>query len=258
MASDQAWQTVRRIRTHEQVLTQIQEKILSGSLRVGDRLPSERDFVEALGVSRTSVREALRILESMGIVDAHVGSGRDAGSTVAGRSTAALSNLLRLHMALSQYRLTDLIEVRIQLEASAAERAASHASTEDIERLRRLIESMVDPGVDHETFHELDTEFHIAIARASHNALAADLMQALRDAVKTEMKAAFARVHNWASMVGQLTNEHREILTAIEGRDGELAANRVTQHIADFYEVATRLGTFADHTHESKAPDTSA
>lgn len=258
MTSDQAWQTVRRIRTHEQVLTQIQEKILTGSLRVGDRLPSERDFVEALGVSRTSVREALRVLESMGIVDAHVGSGRDAGSTVAGRSTAALSNLLRLHMALSQFRPSDLIEVRIQLERSAAERAASQADTEDIERLRRLIDSMAAPGVDHETFHELDTEFHIAIARASHNALAADLMQALRDAVKTEMKAAFTRVHNWALVVKQLTNEHREVLAAIEEHDGELAANRVTKHIADFYEVATKLGTFAGHTHESKAPGTSA
>lgn len=258
MTNHQAWQTVRRIRTHEQVLTQIQEKILTGSLRVGDRLPSERDFVEALGVSRTSVREALRVLESMGIVDAHVGSGRDAGSTVAGHSTAALSNLLRLHIALSQFRLTDLIEVRIQLERSAAERAASQANTEDIERLRRLIASMAAPGVDHETFHELDTEFHIAIARASHNALAADLMQALRDAVKTEMKAAFTRVHDWSLMVKQLTNEHREILTAIEDHNGELAANKVSKHIGDFYEVATRLGTFGDRTNESESPDTSA
>lgn len=258
MTSDQAWQTVRRIRTHEQVLTQIQEKILTGSLRVGDRLPSERDFVRALGVSRTSVREALRVLESMGIVDAHVGSGRDAGSTVAGRSTAALSNLLRLHMALSQFRPADLIEVRTQLERFAAQRAAAQADAEDIERLGQLIESMAAPGVDHETFHELDTDFHLAVARASHNDLVADLMQALRDAVKTEMKAAFTRVSDWASMVKQLTDEHREILAAIEDHDGELAANRVTQHIADFYEVATRLGTFADRAHESKAPDTSA
>jgi DNA-binding FadR family transcriptional regulator len=243
LTSDPAWQTVRRVRTHEQVLTQIQEKILRGRLRVGDRLPSEREFVEALGVSRSSVREALRVLESMGIVDAHVGSGRDAGSTVAGRSTAALSNLLRLHMALSQFRLDDLVEIRIQLERLATSRAASEATPEDVERLRSIIDDMARPGVDHEQFHELDSEFHITIARASHNALAADLMQALRDAVETEMKAAFARVDDWNSMVCHLTEEHRGILTAIESSDGDLAAERVTEHIANFYRAVGGLSS---------------
>lgn len=246
-AGEQAWQTVRRIRTHEQVLTQIQEKILTGRLQVGDRLPSERELVEALGVSRTSVREALRVLESMGIVDAHVGSGRDAGSTVAGRSTEALSHLLRLHMALSQFKLADLVETRTQLERAAAERAATEATTQDIERLRSLVHSMAAPGIDHETFHELDTEFHISIAKASRNTLTVDLMQTLRDAVKSEMKAAFARVHDWTSMVQRLTSEHCEILAAIENQNGHDAAHRVAQHISGFYETATDLGTFTDN-----------
>lgn len=246
MTSEQSWQAVRRIRTHEQVLAQIQQRILTGSLRVGDRLPSEREFVEVLGVSRASVREALRVLEAMGIVDANVGSGREAGSVVAGRSTEALSNLLRLHMSLAQFRLADLVEVRSQLEHAAAKRAASAATPDDIEQLTSLIDSMTAPDVDHETFHALDTEFHICIARASGNALTADLMQALRDAVKHEMKAAFARVDDWTSMVQRLASEHREILTAIENHDGSTAADRVTKHISDFYKVATELGTFTD------------
>ena len=82
MTSNDAWQPVRRLRTHEHVLAQIAERILDGRLQVGDRLPSERELVGALGVSRGSVREALRILESMGIVEANVGSGRDAGMEV--------------------------------------------------------------------------------------------------------------------------------------------------------------------------------
>jgi DNA-binding FadR family transcriptional regulator len=241
LSSDPAWRAVRRIRTHEQVLAQIEERILDGRLRVGDRLPSERELVEALGVSRSSVREALRVLESMGIVDAHVGAGRDSGSTVASRSTAALSNLLRLHMALSQFRLADLVEIRIQLEQSAAARAAAEATPEELEHLRSLAGAMARPGIDHERFHELDSEFHISIAKASHNALAAALMQALRDAVKTEMKTAFTRVHDWTSMVGRLTGEHRDILSAIEKGEGELAAERVTAHIAHFYETVGDL-----------------
>ncbi|AXK37196.1 FadR family transcriptional regulator [Streptomyces armeniacus] len=220
------------------MLTQIQEKILDGRLRVGDRLPSERDLVEALGVSRNSVREALRVLESMGIVDAHVGSGRDAGSTVAGRSTDALGNLLRLHMALSQFRLGDLVDVRIELERLAVTRAAAEAGTDDLAQLHALTRAMAEPGMDHERFHELDAEFHIRLARASRNALAADLMQALRDAVKSEMIAAFGRVRDWDATVATLTSEHRAILAAVEAGQGEKAAALVTRHIRGFYESA--------------------
>ncbi len=233
--SDPEWRTVRPVRTHEQVLTQIQQKILDGRLRVGDRLPSERELGEALGVSRNSVREALRVLESMGILSAQVGSGRDAGSTVAGRSTAALSNLLRLHMALSQFSQNDLVDVRIELERLAVARAAAGADVGDLERLRALTRAMAEPGMDYERFHELDSEFHIALARASDNALATDLMQALRDAVKGEMIAAFRRVRDWDVMVSTLTEEHLAILRAVEAGDGKEAAELVTRHIKGFY-----------------------
>ena len=103
---------------------------------------------------------------------------------------------------------------------------------------------MTKDDVDHDTFHDLDAEFHISIARASGNALTADLMQALRDAVKHEMKAAFTRMQNWESVVQKLAAEHREILTAIENGDGPTAAERITKHIAEFYEAATELGSF--------------
>lgn len=233
--SDPEWQTVKRVRTHEQVLTQIQQKILDGRLRVGDKLPSERELVEALGVSRNSVREALRVLESIGIVDAHVGSGKDSGSTVAGRSTAALSNLLRLHMALSQFSLDDLVDVRIELERLAVTSAAAKTDTMELEHLHALTRSMAEPGIDHERFHELDTEFHIALARASHNALSTALMQALRDAVKGEMMSAFGRVRDWEAMVSALTDEHRAILTAVEAGRGKEAAELIARHIKGFY-----------------------
>ncbi|MCQ8835867.1 FadR/GntR family transcriptional regulator [Streptomyces malaysiensis] len=236
MSADPEWRTVRRVRTHEQVLIQIQERILNGQLRIGDRLPSERELVQVLGVSRNSVREALRVLEAMGIIDAHTGSGRDAGSTVAGRSTDALSNLLRLHMALAQFRLGDLVDVRIELERLAVRQASAEADPAELTQLRSLTEAMTRPGLDHERFHELDSEFHIRLARASHNALAADLMQALRDAVKNEMLAAFARVHDWDAAVASLTAEHLAILTAVEAGQGDEAETLVARHIRAFYD----------------------
>ncbi len=239
MTSNDSWQPVRRLRTHEHVLAQIAERILDGRLQVGDRLPSERELVGALGVSRGSVREALRILESMGIVEANVGSGRDAGSTVSGRASDALSNLLRLHMALSRFQLADLVEVRIQLERAAAARAAGQAGPADRALLMALIDDMEREGLEHSVFHELDTEFHVTIARASGNALSADLMQALRGAVRVHMETAFERVDDWDGMVGRLVQEHRQIAAAIAAGDGPRAADLVAEHIARFYEGAS-------------------
>ena len=249
MTTDDSWQTVKRVRTYEHVLAQIAERILDGRLNVGDRLPSERDLVTALGVSRSSVREALRILEAMGIIEAHVGSGRDAGSRISGRATEALSNLLRLHMALSHFQLADLIEVRIQLERSAAARASVEAHADDISRLNDLIDQMMVPDIEHGTFHQLDSEFHVTIARASHNALSADLMQALRDAVRAHMEVAFSRVDDWDAMVATLSGEHRQIAAAIADGDGDLAADLVANHIAHFYERASDVKLFIANWH---------
>lgn len=235
MTSEASWEPVRRVRTHEQVLAQIQQKILDGSLRAGQRLPSERELVTALGVSRTSVREALRALEAMGIIEARTGSGQDAGSVVTAKSTPAMTNLLRLHIALAKISLADLVETRVQLERNAARGAASARTAEDVHRLAGLVEAMRSTDSDYHEFNALDTEFHVTIARISGNALAADLMQALRGAVEHEMAAAFARFDDWRTVADSLVDEHEAILRAVEKGDEETAANQVAEHITRFY-----------------------
>jgi GntR family transcriptional regulator, transcriptional repressor for pyruvate dehydrogenase complex len=229
------WQPVRRVRTHEHVLSQIAERILDGRLSVGDRLPSERELVAVLGVSRTSVREALRIFESMGIIEANVGSGRDAGSTVCGHSSEALGNLLRLHLALARFQLADVVEVRIQLERGAAARAAVAAQAPDITRLKELVAAMQAPDLEHAQFHDLDTEFHVTIARISGNVLVTDMMQALRGAVRAHMQTAFEAIDDWDGIVRRLSAEHLAIATAIEAKRGSEAADLVAEHISSFY-----------------------
>jgi DNA-binding FadR family transcriptional regulator len=171
------------VRTYEQVIAQIEEKILDGELRIGAKLPSERDLVEALGVSRSSIREA------------QGGSGRGSGSVISGRSTEALSNLLRLHIALAGIPLGDLLEVRVQLERQSAAGAAITRTEPDIAQLRALVEAQRRSRQSSTEFNELDTEFHVSVARASGNTLSATLMQALRDPVKAEIVRAFVRRH---------------------------------------------------------------
>lgn len=136
------WVRVHPVRTYEQVLTQIQDKILDGELRIGSRLPSERDLVEILGVSRSSVREALRSLETLGLIDSNGYSGRASGSVVSSRSSQALGKLLRLHVALADITVADLVDVRFQLEQTGVLVAAQSRSAPDINRLRELNEAM--------------------------------------------------------------------------------------------------------------------
>jgi len=134
--------------------------------------------------------------------------------------------------------------VRIHLASSAATRASVEANGDDIRLLNALIDQMMQPDVEHETFHELDSEFHVTIARASHNVLSADLMQALRDAVRAHMQVAFSRVTDWQAMVKTLSDEHRQIAAAIAAGDGDLAADLVSRHIVQFYERTSDLRTF--------------
>ena len=242
MSAESSWSLVRKVRTHEQVVEQIQNKILGGELTVGAKLPSERELVDVLGVSRSSVREALRALEAMGIIEAQGGSGRDSGSVISGRSTEALGTLLRLHVALAGIAVEDLIDVRVQLERHAATGAAVHRNDEDIARLRSLVDSMQPSRVSSAEFNELDTEFHVSIARSSGNGLTTTLMQALRDAVKSQMVRAFTSVDDWRSVGERLVAEHYAIVDAIETGRASDAADLVEAHIRTFYrdEVAAR------------------
>jgi len=235
---DPPWEPVPKFRTHEQVLAQIEEHILRGRLRPGDRLPSERELVQALGVGRTSVREALRVLQAMGIIESRGGIGRESGSAVAGVPTRAWTNLLRLHMALSRFSLQDLVEVRVELERWAAARAAERSVAEEVRPLADFLTAMSDRGLEPGQFNELDTAFHVAIAVASGNALLADLMQALRDAVQEQMVLAFDRLPDWRSAADVLIGEHRQILDAITAGDASGAATAVERHIKGFYRSA--------------------
>lgn len=233
---------MHRLRTHEQVLAAIEEQITRGNLRPGDRLPSERDLAEVLGVSRPSVREALRVLEWMGVVVTGVGSGKDAGSIITGRPSDALSRLLRLQLALAHFNLEDVVRTRVTLESAAVAAAAQSAQPEELAPLRELLDRMADPTLGPDQFNELDTDFHVGIAVASGNTLLKELMQALREAVHQVMVEAFERLPDWQAVADELRTEHRAILTAIEAHDDVAAMAAVTHHINDFYRSMVEHG----------------
>lgn len=230
-----AWRPVTRMRMHEQVLAQIEEQIVQGSLKPGDRLPAERELAQALDVSRGAVREAMRILESMGVISASTGSGSGAGSTVVGHGTQAMGTLLRLHLALASFEQDDLVEVRVQLEGWAAGEAAANRTEAGVQKLERLVDEMFQSGLSHTEFNELDTEFHLTIASMSGNSLLELLMYGLRDAVKRRMVMAFDAMPAEKDVIPRLCREHAEILAAIREGQGERAGELVREHITTFY-----------------------
>jgi GntR family transcriptional regulator, transcriptional repressor for pyruvate dehydrogenase complex len=227
---------LERAKTYELVVRQIKAEIFAGRLRPGDRLPGERQLSEQLQVSRPSVREAVRILEAMEIVRSRPGTGAGSGLIVSTQPSRALSDLLRLHVALSSYSMSDVLQVRMALEDQSVRRLAEHVQESDTSKVRETLEKMSERGLDRGTFHDLDTEFHIELARCSENTLLADLMAALRDAVRRPMAEAFDDDPHWEERVTGLIREHVEIFEAVSSGDADLAATLMRRHIEGFYD----------------------
>jgi GntR family transcriptional regulator, transcriptional repressor for pyruvate dehydrogenase complex len=228
------WKPLQRMRTHEQVVAAIETRLNDGTLRAGDRLPGERQLAEALGVGRGAVREALRILEAIGVVEAGTGSGPSSGSTIVKDSTAGMAMVLRIHLQLASFTADDLVEVRFMLERLACRRAAAIASSGELADLRSLVEQMRETHTTG-SYHDLDAAFHVGIAQVSGNNLVAALMAALRETLRQAMVSAFERVEDPAKMMGTLTDEHAAIVDAIAAGNGDEAAELVGRHILGFY-----------------------
>ena len=237
MSSTGAWQPLSRSRTYERVLDQIEEQILTGRLGVGDRLPPERDLAAMLGVSRAAIREALRVLEAQGVLGRpQVGAGPDAGSVIADLPSIGLSRLLRLHVALANFPLTDVVEARTTLERASARLAASNASPDHLTRLHAIIAQMAGVDVTREAFNDLDTDFHVLLAEAAGNRLVSDMTIALRNAMRHTLLRMFEEDQDWPATRSRLLAEHRGVYQAVAAHDGAAAADRVEAHIRGFYD----------------------
>ncbi|MFH5878615.1 FadR/GntR family transcriptional regulator [Arthrobacter sp. NA-172] len=223
------------MRTHELVLGWIEKQLSDGHLVLGGRLPAERALAEQLEVSRTSVREAIRILEAMGVVRAGVGSGKDAGTVVIAEPAAALGSALRLHVATQHLPVADIVQTRVLLESWAVSRAKADAP-ELMEAARLLDQMEVRPAVD--DFLALDVAFHLALAEAAGNAVVSTIMGSLREAIEGYAAALTANLPNWESTAQRLRCEHRAILAAVNDGDGERAATLVAAHIEGYYREA--------------------
>ena len=231
------WQQIPRARAYELVIRQIEDQITAGALKVGDQLPPERDLAAKLGVSRAAVREAMRAMEAQGVVRSGVGVGPDSGTFLTSMPSKALTQFLRLHMALANFPITDVVETRIMLDRWSARLASQQASADDLSAMRGLLDAMDAELDDIDAFNELDTDFHVALAEAAHNTLITEMTTAIRHSMRTLVLASFREHGHWHDVSDRLREQHRAIYDAIAAGDSHRAADAVEQHVRNANEI---------------------
>lgn len=225
------------MRAHELVLQWIEQSLSDGALAVGDRLPGERVLAEDLSVSRSSVREAIRVLEAMGVVRTAVGSGPESGAIVVADPTTSLGSALRLHVATRHLPIPDLVDTRILLETWALTQAAQRSPRPDLTGAQNLLDAMDDQALEPEAFLLLDAAFHVAMVGLAGNLVVEAMMGALRDSIHGYVMAGVPLLDDWSTVAAGLRSEHRGILVAVGRGHGAKAADMVRAHIRGYFHL---------------------
>jgi GntR family transcriptional regulator, transcriptional repressor for pyruvate dehydrogenase complex len=226
-------------RAHDAVLRHIEDSLRTGALKLGDRLPGERSLAEQFGISRSSVRDAIRALEVMGVVRSATGSGPNSGTIVVSNPSSALGSALRMHVASQRLPVKDIVEARIMMETWSLEHAAAAPWDEGaLQEARDLLAAMDDDGLPSHVFTVLDAQFHMALSALAGNAVVSTMMESMREAIKGYIDEAVAHRGTWDEVVPVLREQHRGILDAVQARDGGLSARLVREHIEWFYRQA--------------------
>ena len=226
--------TARAWRT---VLARVESDLLDGVLGPGDRLPSERDLAADLGVGRSSVREALRVLEVMGLIRTATGSGPQAGAIVIAAPSGGMSTLLRLQVAAQGFPLADVVQTRLVLEDAVVARLSADPRR-DLAGIRGILTAMDADDLTAPEFLALDAELHYALAEASGNTVIAAMMAGLRTAIESYVLEGSARIEDWNAMASRLRTEHHAIVDAVEADGADAARALVHDHITGYYTAA--------------------
>ena len=208
----------------DDAIARIRRMIVIGELRPGQRLPPEKELGEALGLSRSSLREAVAALELVRVLDVRRGDGTYVTSLDPALLLEALSFTVELH---ADDSLLELFAVRRVLEASAAGLAAARLAPADLDELAAILDR-VDAGTGVEELVAEDLAFHARIAAASGNAYLAGLLGALNDRT---VRARIWRAITEERAVQRTLDEHAAILAALRARDPALASSLISAHV---------------------------
>ncbi|HEX2439377.1 MAG TPA: FadR/GntR family transcriptional regulator [Methylomirabilota bacterium] len=214
---------IKSTRIYEEIVRRVKAMIAEGRLKGGDRLPPERDLAEKFVVSRTSVREALRALESLGLVEIRPGE----GTFIREVSIDALVEPLARLMASEREATSELFEARRLLEPSLAALAATRATPEEIQEMERILEAQAQEVAAGRTGLAQDAQFHAAIGTAAHNRAITRIAHAVMDLLTQSREESL----NTPGRPTRSHEDHRRVLAAVRARDAEGARRAMLEHI---------------------------
>jgi GntR family transcriptional repressor for pyruvate dehydrogenase complex len=232
MTNKPQFERLDRVTMYEQVADRIRSAILARSLSSETGLPAERELAAQFGVSRTTVREALRHLQAQGLLSE---SGRTSPMRPADSETALarFRDALSLVVQLNRISLHELIELRLAVETAALVRAAQAPIAKHLEEARSALEIMAQPGVSQPAFYEADTAFHIALVAASGNEALRLIVLAVKDSVRLHLDEAM-RGRVFAKVRPRVLEEHRSLLLAVENGKVKVVTALLRAHL-EFY-----------------------
>ncbi len=214
---------MRKTKLYEEVAKQIERLILEGGLKPGDKLPPERELAEMFQVSRSSVRDAIRALQLVGLVEPRQGE----GTVVRDLSADALVSPLTSLLVRKRELVGELLDVRKMIEPPLAARAARHASAEEIAYLEDILRRQKEKVSRGELAIEEDSEFHYTIARAANNSVMLKVLDVLMDLLRESRERSLQVERRLQkSFAG-----HRRILSAIKRHNAAAAEAAMHQHL---------------------------
>lgn len=216
---------IKSTRVYEQVVEQIKKMIINGTLRKGDKLPTERDLAEQLQVSRTSVREALRALEVIGLVESRQGAGNYIKESFGDNLFEPMSMMFLLEKGAP----LEILEFRKVLEVEAAVLAAKRINEEEVETLGKLLDEM-KACADEDRSIILDKEFHFTIAKASKNLLIINILKVISQLMDEFIKDSRKKILRFEDNRIKLLVQHEMLYSALKNKDVDEAFKAISGH----------------------------
>ncbi len=217
----------------EAIYQQISDMIMSGQLSPGDRLPSERAMMEQLQRSRPTIREALRMLEKAGLIKTIHGSN---GAIVTEPSTTSFEQPLENMIAMNKISPNELLEVRELFEKATVTWAVERRTEENLNKIKAILENSEEIENDFDEFLKNDIAFHMAIAEAAHNELAAMINKVCHQMILSILKKSYERKNDKQkkAMLENIKKSHTLIYDAILNQDLNAARKQMKNHIEYF------------------------
>ncbi len=227
------WKQIRPTKASSEIVSQIRERLFAGALSPGAFLGTERGLASEFGVSRLTMRDALRILEASGIVEVKVG--KSGGVRIAEAGADRFADALAIQLMLDGISAAEIFEAQIAIEAQAVQLAAARATPDDIALMEQQLQRVRDVFADADRFVSESMKFHMCAVKASHNRALIAQFQSLR-----HLSWRYIARSHAPERAGPVIARHEILLQAIAGKNAALAEATVTTHLRSV--IGTLMG----------------